>query len=102
MHARITSVRFQPGAADEATSIYRDIMLPAASEQQGFRSALAFRSNSQPEKYIIISLWETEADMLASRPPEDILPLLQPLEKLVAESNQDTYEMLFQIDGKSQ
>ncbi len=70
--------------------------------QQAHNSTTIFRSNSQPEKYIIISLWETEADMLASRPPEDILPRLQPLEELVAESNQDTYEMLFQIDGKTQ
>ena len=99
MHARTSIVRFQPGMADEATRIFRDIMLPSASSQRGFKGALILRSDTDLEKHIIISLWETEADMLASSPPDEIVPLLEPLEDMIAEISQDSYEVLLQMDG---
>ena len=99
MHARTSIVRFQPGTADEATRIFRDIMLPSASSQKGFKGALILRSDTDLEKHIIISLWETEEDMLASSPPDGIVPLLEPLEDMIAEISQDSYEVLLEMDG---
>jgi len=99
MHARTSIVRFQLGTADEATRIFRDIMLPSASSQKGFKGALILRSDTDLEKHIIISLWETEEDMLASSPPDGIVPLLEPLEDMIAEISQDSYEVLLQMDG---
>ena len=101
MYAKTTIVRFHPGTVDEATHIFRDIMLPTASLQLGFKGALILKCDTDAEKHIIISIWDTKADMETSRPPENILPLLEPLEKFIAELSQDTYEVLLQIDGKA-
>ena len=98
MHARTTTLRFQPGTAEEATRIIREIMLPGASVQRGFKGALMFRSDTDAEKYSIISLWETLNDLLASQPPEESIPLLEPLDDFIAEASQDTCEVLFQVD----
>jgi len=98
VHARTTIVQFHPGTVDRATHIFHDIMLPSASLQRGFKGALILRSDTDPEKHIIISMWETKTDMLASGPPEDIIPLLEPLEEFIAASSQDTYEVLFRMD----
>jgi hypothetical protein len=99
MHARTSIVRFQPGTADEARRIFRDIMLPSAGSQKGFKGALMLRSDTDAEKHIVISLWATMEDMLASAPPDDIIPLLEPLDELIAEINQDTCEVLLQMEG---
>lgn len=97
MHAKTTIVRFKPSAVEEATHIFRDIMLPTASLQQGFKGAFIFKSDTDVEKHIIISMWDTKTDMETSRPPENILPLLEPLEQFIAELSQDTYEVLLQM-----
>jgi len=76
-------------------------MLPSANLQRGFKGALLLKSDTESEKHIIISLWETKADLLASRPPEDIIPLLEPLDAFIAESSQDTYEVLLQMDNNT-
>ena len=102
MQARTSIVRFQPGTADEGTHIFRDIMLPSAGSQKGFKGALILRSDTDLEKHIIISLWESEADMLASNPPDEIVPLLEPLEDMIAEIIQDSYEVLLQMGDPKQ
>jgi heme-degrading monooxygenase HmoA len=98
MHARVSTVRFQPGGEDEALHIFRDIMLPSASKQKGFKGALILKSDADPEQHIIISLWKNEEAMLESRPPEEIVPHLEPLEELIAENKQGTYEVLLHIE----
>jgi heme-degrading monooxygenase HmoA len=98
MHARVSTVRFQPGGEDEALHIFRDIMLPSASKQKGFKGALILKSDADPEEHIVISLWKTEEAMLESRAPEDIIPQLEPLEQLIAENKQGTYEVLLHME----
>lgn len=46
-------------------------------------------------------MWETEADLYASRAPEYIVPLVQPLNEYIIESNQEIYEVLLKLDGLS-
>jgi hypothetical protein len=98
MHARVSTVRFQSGGEDEALHIFRDIMLPSASKQKGFKGALILKSDVDPEQHIIISLWKNEETMLESGPPEEIVPLLEPLEELIAENKQGAYEVLLHIE----
>ncbi len=98
MHARVSTVRFQPGGEDEALHIFRDIMLPSASKQKGFKGALILKSDADPEQHIIISIWKTEENMLESHPPEQIVPLLEPLEELIAENKQGAYEVLLHME----
>ena len=94
MHARATSVRFHPGTVDEAVSIFRDAMLPRTSTQPGFRGAYILISDTHSDRGIIITLWDTLDNLLSSAPPDDILPLLDRLDELIAEINQDTYQVL--------
>jgi heme-degrading monooxygenase HmoA len=101
MHARVSIVQFRDDAIEDATKIFRDIMLPAARPQKGFQGALILRNGTRQDQHIIISMWETEADMHASRAPEDIVPLLQPLNEYIIESNQEIYEVLLKLDGQS-
>lgn len=101
MLARTSIVRYYPDTSDEAISILRDTMLPKASEQQGFEGALILRSQTHFEQAIIISFWATEEDLLASSPPEEILPSVERLGELIAHVNQETYDVLFQLTGKS-
>jgi quinol monooxygenase YgiN len=101
MHARVSTVRFRDDAIEDATKIFRDIMLPSVSTQKGFQGALILRNGTRQDQHIIISMWETEADLHASRAPEDIVPLVQPLDEYIIELNQEVYEVLFRLDGKS-
>jgi quinol monooxygenase YgiN len=98
MFARTTLVQFKPGTLDQATHFVQNIMLPTASKQQGFRGVLFFKSETDTQKYIIISMWETQADMFASQPPKELIYHLEPYTELIADLSQDTYEVLFHIE----
>jgi len=49
----------------EVVRIYRDSVVPAAKEEQGFRGALLLTDQDTGE-CVSISVWETEDDMHAS------------------------------------
>ena len=65
MHARVTTVQAQPGKMEEAIGIARDSAVPAARRQPGFEG-LTLLSDFETGKSIIITFWESEADMQAS------------------------------------
>ena len=51
---------------DEAISLYRDSVVPAAKQQKGFKGLyLLTLTDRSAGKGISITLWETEADMIA-------------------------------------
>lgn len=64
MYARIITGKMKIGSSDEATTIYKDSVVPAAQQQKGFKSAHLFNDPSTG-KYITITVWETEEDMIA-------------------------------------
>ena len=64
MYARMTTFHIQPGTIDEAICIVQDA-LPITKQQQGFKGAQALADKSTG-KLIGITLWETEAAMLAN------------------------------------
>ena len=64
MHAQLVRAKLLPGKADEATSVFRDSILPAAREQKGFVSARLL-VDREGGRLTGISLWETEADVEA-------------------------------------
>ncbi|MDP2659103.1 MAG: antibiotic biosynthesis monooxygenase [Dehalococcoidia bacterium] len=64
MFARVVTVQVQPGKADEATSIYRDSVVPAGKQQKG-HSGFMMLVDPNTGKGLSIALWETEADMKA-------------------------------------
>jgi heme-degrading monooxygenase HmoA len=66
MYARVTFVQIVPGKLDEAVERYRDTVVPAAKQQKGCRGAyLLTLTDRSAGKGISMTLWETEADMIA-------------------------------------
>lgn len=65
MHARVVTIQVQAGKVEEAVSIYRDSVIPAAKQQKGFKSALLL-TDPDTGKGVSITLWESEADQKAS------------------------------------
>jgi heme-degrading monooxygenase HmoA len=68
MHARVNYRQIPPGKMDEAIRIYRDQTLPDRRGQKGFKAGYVL-TNRRTGKLIAIALWDTEADMRASQPP---------------------------------
>ncbi len=64
MYARVVTVQTQPGKTEEAIRIYRDSVMPAAKQQQGFKGAFML-TDPNTGKGLSIALWETEADLRA-------------------------------------
>ena len=64
MNARIVMGQIQVDKRDEAIGVYRDSIVSAAKEQNGYKNAILL-TGSDTGKFISITLWETEADMNA-------------------------------------
>lgn len=65
MYARVILGKVQLGKQDEAINIYKESVMPAAKEQKGFKSSNLL-TDPDTNKFISISFWETEKDMLTS------------------------------------
>jgi len=64
MFARVTFSQVKEDKVDEAVKVTKESVLPAAKSQKGFRGAYLL---SQPKgKAIMISMWDTEEDAVAS------------------------------------
>ena len=61
MYARITNTQFSPYRVEEAINIAREITLPAAQQQPGFKGYLMLVDRGTG-KGITITLWEAEED----------------------------------------
>jgi hypothetical protein len=64
MYGRVVTVQYQPGKIDEGMRIVRDSILPVTRQQPGFKGGL-WLLDSSTGKVMAITLWETEADLLA-------------------------------------
>jgi len=66
MYAGVVVVQILPGKMDEAIRIYQDSVVPAAKEQKGYKAHYLLTDRNS-NKGISIALWETEADMMATK-----------------------------------
>jgi len=64
MHVRAVTVQIQPGKTQEAIDVVKDSVLPAAKAQKGFQG-FYLMTDASSGKGLAISVWETEADMMA-------------------------------------
>lgn len=96
MHARVTIARFQPDARTEATTLLREVILPSAQAQTGFRGALVLGAPA-PDRGLIITLWDTEADLTTSQPPDVIAADVEGLGQVIADATQENYEVFVQL-----
>lgn len=80
MHARVILGMVQLDKQDEAIKIYKESVEPVAQEQKGFRGAHLL-TDPYTRKFISITIWENENDMLAG---ESSGYLQEQLNKIVA------------------
>ena len=64
MHARVILGKVKHGKQEEAEKIYRESIEPAAKGQKGFVK-MHLLTDPATSKFITITIWETEHDMLA-------------------------------------
>ena len=60
MYAAVNYTQIQPGKMNAAIAIFRDSVVPAASQQPGNKGAILL-TDPNSDKAIAIALWETEA-----------------------------------------
>jgi len=80
MHARVILGRVKLNKQDEAIKIYKESVEPAAKEQNGFMK-IHLLTDPETSKFISITIWETEKDMVAG---ESSGYLQKQLDKIVA------------------
>jgi heme-degrading monooxygenase HmoA len=97
MFARVVTVQIQPEVHDEASQFYRDSVGAALKEQKGFHSTrlLVDRASS---KCLMVTLWESEADMKASEASGFLKEQLGHLGRFFASPpNIDRFEIMVQL-----
>lgn len=65
LRGRVSTALFQQGKIDEGLRIVRDSIVPEAKKQQGFDGLLSLLDRGMG-KGILLTLWESDADMNAS------------------------------------
>ena len=64
MHVRVATVQVQPDKVREAMDIFKNSVVPAQKAQKGYQRSYLM-TNASSGKAIAISVWESEADMMA-------------------------------------
>ena len=71
MYARVASMYVRTGAFDLVLRTMRETVLVATQREQGF-SGMLIMSDRRASKVLAITLWESEAAMLASEEGESL------------------------------
>ena len=100
MYAKISYVEFLPGNEKEALDYSQEKMFPSASVQTGFKDAFIFQRREEPQKYTLMSLWESQEEMQLSKLPDHLYTEQQHFETLIAHFSQGTHEMLFHFSDR--
>jgi heme-degrading monooxygenase HmoA len=65
MYARMLRMQVRPERIDEAAKVFAEKILPGCREQPGYRGSYFLVERNLGE-CVPVTLWETEADMLAT------------------------------------
>jgi heme-degrading monooxygenase HmoA len=84
MHARVSILRPKGDQKKQVLRICEDVVAPAAERQRGFCGLLVM-SDVEADKILAITLWDTEADMLAGERGEYLQEQISNLIHLLAE-----------------
>lgn len=97
MYAGVVTVHVLPDRMDEAIRIYRDSVVPAAQRQTGYRGHYLL-TDRDTGTCISIGLWETEADMTATKTSGAYLQRVAMLKDvLAAPPVREDYEVSIQV-----
>ncbi len=64
MHVRVATVQIQPAKVQEGVDLFKNSVVPAQKGQKGYQGSYLL-TNASSGKAIAISVWESEADMMA-------------------------------------
>lgn len=64
MHVRTTTVQIQSGKTQEFIDVYNNSVVPAQRSQKGYQGSYLM-TDAGSGRCLAISVWESEADMLA-------------------------------------
>ena len=102
MHARVTMVQSQRGQQDELVRIYQESVVPAAQRQEGFKAALLL-TDPHSDKAISITMWESEAAMVACETSGYYQEQIRKFGTLfTAQPNREHYEVSVQAEVSQQ
>lgn len=65
MHARILKIQTEVERTDEAAMLFEESVIPLCKQQNGYRGGV-FLSDRKSGNAIVITLWNTKEEMLAS------------------------------------
>lgn len=65
MHVRAATVQVQSGKIQECIDLFKNSVVPAQKAQKGYQGSYLMTDASR-SKVLAISVWESEADMIAS------------------------------------
>ena len=95
MYARVINSQLMEGKTEEATSIWREKIVPNLNQAKGFKGAYLL-GDSTTGKGITLTLWETKEDADAMN--ATLAQNLAPFAGLFAsQPTLDTYEVLVQV-----
>ena len=98
MYARVTTTQVQPGRLAGMSAIWREGVLPAARQQPGFKGVLVL-ANRHTNQGVSLTLWETEADLQASRASGYVREALAKFTGVfVGPLIQDTYAVVYHTE----
>ena len=64
MHVRAATVQVQPDKVQEAIDLFKNSVVPAQKGQKGYQGSYLM-TDASSGKAIALSVWESEADMMA-------------------------------------
>lgn len=97
MHARVILGKVKHDKQDAAIKIYKENVAPSAKVQKGFKG-LNLLTDFDTNKFISISLWESEDDMVAGESSEYLHEQLKRItEYFVGPPSIQHYEVSFKL-----
>ena len=84
MHARVVTAKLKPGTIEEAARIYRESVVPAASQEQGYKGAILL-VNPDADKAISITIWDSFENMTSGQESGYVLEQFQKFAGMFAE-----------------
>jgi quinol monooxygenase YgiN len=82
MFARLAQITAKPGQASNVSQAARDRLIPMLKQQPGFIDTLGLNSDTDPNQFVGITLWNSKEDAekaLASQQGQQFLQSLKPL-----------------------
>jgi len=64
VYARVTTFQLQPGKIDAWLHIAHELVIPVIKQQRGYKNGVVL-TDTNANKIMVITLWETEDDMKA-------------------------------------